>query len=110
MSIITVTDVAWEKINEKLNNVENNNLRIKLNSKGCGGSSYVFEPTDKEPSETEKYIEKDGTKIIFSADLVFIIDGSIMDWVVKDDFSEGFDLQNPQEIGRCGCGESVMLK
>ncbi len=110
MSIITVTDIAWEKINEKLGNVESNNLRIGLNPKGCGGASYTFEPTDKEPEGTEVYIEKDGTKIIFSGNVGFIINGSVMDWVAKDDFSEGFDLQNPQEIGRCGCGESVILE
>ncbi len=110
MSIITVTDAAWEKINEKLSRVESNNLRINLNSKGCGGASYVFEPTKKEPNGTEKYIERNGTKIIFSGNIAFIIKGSVMDWVAKDDFSEGFDLINPQEIGRCGCGESVILK
>jgi len=110
MSIITVTDIAWKKLNEKLSQIEGNNLRISLNSKGCGGSSYVFEPTDKEPKGTEGYIEKDGTKIIFSGNVGFIINGSVMDWVATDDFSEGFDLQNPQEIGRCGCGESVILE
>lgn len=110
MEIITVTDNAWKKINEKLSTVEGNNLRIILSSKGCGGSSYVFEPTDKEPSGTEEYIEKNGTKIIFSGNMSFIINGSVMDWVAKDDFNEGFDLINPQELGRCGCGESVILK
>ena len=110
MEILTVTDKAWKKLNGKLSKVKSNNLRISLNSKGCGGSSYVFEPTDKEPTETEKYIERDGTKIIFSGNVGFIINGSVMDWVVKDDFNEGFDLINPQELGRCGCGESVILK
>ena len=110
MQTITVTDNAWKKINKRLSTLESSNLRIRLNSKGCGGSSYVFEPTDKEPTGTEEYVEKDGTKIIFSGNMGFIIRGSTMDWIVKDDFSEGFDLVNPQEIGRCGCGESVILK
>lgn len=110
MQTITVTDAAWKKAKQKLHKVKNKNLRINLNSKGCGGSSYVFEPTNKEPTGTEEYVEKRGTKIIFSGNMAFIIRGSVMDWVVKDDFSEGFDLTNPQEIGRCGCGESVILK
>lgn len=110
MEILTVTDNAWKKLNEKLSQIESNNLRINLNSKGCGGSSYVFEPTEKEPEGTEGYVEKDGIKIIFSGNIAFIIKGSVMDWVATDEFSEGFDLINPQEIGRCGCGESVILK
>lgn len=107
---ISITDNAWKKINENLSRTKNINLRIGLNSKGCGGSSYVFTPTNKEPDKKESYIENNGIKVILDQNINELVQGSIMDWVVKDRFNEGFDLSNPKELGRCGCGQSVILK
>jgi len=82
-------------------------LRLSTPQRGCSGLMYRVdyvhspEPLD-EPVETPG-----GTLFIDSASLLYLI-GSRMDW--QDDmFSAGFTFTNPNEKGRCGCGESFMV-
>lgn len=107
--MILVTDKAWQKIEEKLSEGSFDSLRIKLNTKGCGGYSYIFEPTNNRV-ETDYHIDKGNYTVLISKEVYQLIDGSTIDWVQKDAFSFGFDVVlNQNEMGRCGCGQSVMF-
>ncbi|NMJ42058.1 iron-sulfur cluster assembly accessory protein [Roseomonas sp. JC162] len=79
-------------------------LRIGVKTKGCSGLSYDLSWTD-EPAPTDEVItDKDVTVLIDRKATLFLI-GTIMDYEVKA-MTAGFTFTNPNEKGRCGCGES----
>ena len=111
MDYINITDIAWQKIQEKLAISGHNSLRVSLSNKGCGGSSYVYNPTNDAPEENDKIITNGDYRVIVESKAAIFVIGSTLDWVVKDQFSQGFDIvNNSREISRCGCGESIILE
>ncbi len=53
----------------------------------------------------EEVVEDKGVKILIDPKAVMFLLGSEMDWV-DDKFNARFEFRNPNEKGRCGCGES----
>jgi len=53
-------------------------------------------------------IEAKGVKIFIDPTAVMYLFGSEMDYV-DDKFHSGFVFKNPNEKGRCGCGESFFV-
>jgi iron-sulfur cluster assembly protein len=66
--------------------------------------SYVVEYA-KEQRKLEDVVEDKGVKIFIEPTAVMFLLGSEMDYV-EDKFQSGFVFTNPNEKGRCGCGES----
>ena len=82
-------------------------LRISVSTKGCNGMSYVVEYAEGE-NKMEEVIEDHGVKIFIDPMAVMYVLGSTMDYV-EDKFHSGFVFDNPNETGRCGCGESFSV-
>ncbi|MBY0502221.1 MAG: iron-sulfur cluster assembly accessory protein [Alphaproteobacteria bacterium] len=79
-------------------------IRIGVRSKGCTGLSYTLEFAD-ETGPYDEIIESDDVKVLIDPKAVMFIMGSQMDYV-EDKLTSGFVFTNPNEKGRCGCGES----
>jgi iron-sulfur cluster assembly protein len=79
-------------------------LRIAVNTKGCSGMSYDMSWADAPGPGDETVTEKGVTVLVDRKATLFLI-GTIMDYEVKD-LTSGFTFTNPNEKGRCGCGES----
>ncbi len=79
-------------------------LRISVNTKGCSGLSYDMTWVPAAGPGDEIVTDKDLTMLVDRKASLFLI-GSVMDYEVKDLVS-GFTFSNPNEKGRCGCGES----
>ena len=106
--IVTLTDAAAERVKRLLANANSDEpvlgLRVSVNTRGCSGLSYVVEyATDQK--RFEDAIEDKGVKIFIDPTAVMFLIGSEMDYV-EDKFHSGFVFSNPNEKGRCGCGES----
>jgi iron-sulfur cluster assembly protein len=104
--LITLTDAAAERV-QKLIGKSNKpvlGLRVGVNSRGCSGLSYVVEYAE-EQKRFEDVVEDKGVKIFIDPTAVMFLLGSEMDYV-EDKFHTGFVFNNPNEKGRCGCGES----
>jgi iron-sulfur cluster assembly protein len=79
-------------------------LRIGVRTGGCSGMAYSMDfASEKEPLD-ETVEEKGVTLFVDSKALMFLI-GTEMDYV-EDKLQSGFVFNNPNEKGRCGCGES----
>ena len=84
-------------------------IKIGVKKKGCSGLSYYMEYLYDQPlDEALSYIKIDEnenlTFLIDKPSLMYII-GTEMNYI-DSEFKTGFEFKNPNEKGRCGCGES----
>jgi len=79
-------------------------LRISVGTKGCSGLSYDMNWVEAAGPSDEVVTDRGLTLLVDRKASLFLI-GTTMDYEVKD-LSAGFVFVNPNEKGRCGCGES----
>ena len=82
-------------------------IRIGVRTKGCSGMSYTLEYAD-EKSQFDEVVEMNGVTVLIDPKASMFIFGTEMDWV-EDKMQSGFVFRNPNEKGRCGCGESFRI-
>lgn len=103
--LMTLTDAAADRLRRLYEKGEQGKLlRIGVNTKGCSGLSYDISWADA-PAPTDEVVkDKDLTVLVDRKASLFLI-GTVMDYEVKA-LASGFNFVNPNEKGRCGCGES----
>jgi iron-sulfur cluster assembly protein len=103
---LTITEAAAERVKALLGKrgKPSAGIRIGVRTKGCSGLSYTLEYADEKQKFDEVVADKGVTVLIDPKAAMFII-GTEMDYV-EDKLQSGFVFKNPNEKGRCGCGES----
>lgn len=79
-------------------------IRISVRTKGCSGLAYDLSYAD-EPGPGDEVVRDQDLTILVDRKASLFLFGTVMDFKA-DKFSEGFTFINPNEKGRCGCGES----
>jgi iron-sulfur cluster assembly protein len=79
-------------------------IRVGVRTKGCSGLSYTLEFAD-EPRSGEETVQQDGVTLLIDPKATLFVIGTEMDYV-EEKLQSGFVFRNPNEKGRCGCGES----
>jgi iron-sulfur cluster assembly protein len=103
--LMTLTDAAATRLRGLYEKGEQGKLlRINVKTKGCSGMSYDMSWTDAPTPSDEVVKDKDLTVLVDRKASLFLI-GTVMDYQVKN-LTSGFTFINPNEKGRCGCGES----
>jgi iron-sulfur cluster assembly protein len=103
--LMTLTDTAAERLRGLYARGQQGMLlRISVNTKGCSGLSYDMTWVPAAGPGDETVTDKGLVVLVDRKASLFLI-GSVMDYEVKDLVS-GFTFSNPNEKGRCGCGES----
>jgi iron-sulfur cluster assembly protein len=103
--LMTLTDAAAERLRGLYAKGEQGKLlRIGVKTKGCSGMSYDMSWADEAAPTDEVVKDKDLIVLVDRKASLFLI-GTVMDYGVKD-LAAGFTFTNPNEKGRCGCGES----
>jgi len=105
-ALMTITDAAAERVREMLDarGKPSAGVRIGVRTKGCSGMSYTLEYAD-ELGEFDEVVEAKGLTILVDPKATLFIIGTEMDFV-EEKLESGFVFSNPNEKGRCGCGES----
>lgn len=105
-AILTLTDAAIDRVRAILAQRETpaQGLRLTTPQKGCSGLSYHVDYVDN-PSPMDEVVETPAGKLFIDSGSLLYLIGSQMDWQ-EDTFTSGFVFTNPNEKGRCGCGES----
>jgi len=103
--LMTLTDEAAKRLHDLYNGAESGKLlRIGLSTKGCSGLSYDMSWVEEAAPTDEKITDKGATVLIDRKATLFLI-GTTMDFQ-SSALESGFSFVNPNEKGRCGCGES----
>lgn len=109
MDYVTITDDAFAQIKELLQARHEpcEGIRVGVRTRGCSGMSYTIEYAVKEKNITkfDDVIIRDGIALYIDPKASMFLIGSQMIYKT-DELNSGFDFINPNEKGRCGCGES----
>ena len=103
--LMALTDTAAERLRRMYDGGRQGQLlRIGIGTKGCSGLSYQISWVEAPDPGDEVVADKGVTVLVDRKASLFLI-GTTMDYQSKA-LSEGFTFINPNERGRCGCGES----
>lgn len=106
---LTVTNEAFVQLKELLQARQEPcaGIRVGIRTRGCSGLSYTIEYAikDKNITKFDDVIMRDGIAIYIDPKISMFLIGSQMIYK-ESDLDSGFDFVNPNEKGRCGCGES----
>ncbi|MCK5819699.1 MAG: iron-sulfur cluster assembly protein IscA [Psychromonas sp.] len=82
-------------------------LRLGVKTSGCSGMAYVLEFVDV-LNDDDVMFEDKGVNVIVDKKSLVYLDGTELDFV-KEGLNEGFEFNNPNINGECGCGESFSV-
>jgi len=105
-NIVSLTEAAVARVQAILAKDDSSHigLRIGVSSVGCSGLSYKLDYADA-VRDNDIVIEQDGVTIVVEPNATLFLFGSEIDYK-EDKLQSGFVFSNPNEKGRCGCGES----
>lgn len=103
--LMTLTDAAADRLRTLYAKGEDSKLlRIGVKTKGCSGLSYDMSWADA-PEPTDEIVKDKGLTVLVDRKASLFLIGTVMDYETKT-ITSGFTFTNPNEKGRCGCGES----
>lgn len=109
---LTISDEALEQIKVLLQDRKQScqGVRVGVRTRGCSGLSYTIEYAvkDKNITKFDDVVIKDDIHIYIDPKISMFLIGSEMIYK-ESDLESGFDFVNPNEKGRCGCGESFKV-
>ena len=107
--MITLTSNAINQIRKLVLSRKSKPLGIKLDieTKGCSGLTYKLEYVDN-PLEEDEVVDVEDIKIFVNPKASLFLIGTQMDYQ-EGELESGFKFTNPNEKGRCGCGESFAV-
>ena len=109
MQPVQITDKAVTQIKAKTAlNSEAVGLRLTVKTTGCSGNSYQMEHVLVEDLTQDDKFEKDGAVLYIPKIHSWMLFGTVVDYE-DGKLNSGFIFTNPNESGRCGCGESFTV-
>ncbi|CAN5749493.1 iron-sulfur cluster assembly accessory protein [soil metagenome] len=104
--LMSVTPAAAERVKALIASREKPTagIRIGVRTKGCSGLSYTLEFADAQ-QPMDEVVEAQGVRLLVDPKASLFLIGTEMDYE-EEKLKSGFVFKNPNEKGRCGCGES----
>jgi iron-sulfur cluster assembly protein len=104
--VMSVTSAAAERVKALIEGrgKPTAGIRIGVRSKGCSGMSYTLEFADSQ-QPMDEVVDTQGVKLLIDPKASLFLIGTEMDYE-EEKLKSGFVFRNPNEKGRCGCGES----
>ncbi|KAJ2178569.1 [4Fe-4S] proteins maturation, partial [Coemansia sp. RSA 532] len=84
-------------------------LRLRVDSGGCYGFSYMLDMTE-EPESDDVVIDRNGAKMVIDTVSLPLVRGATIDWQDRLIGQAFLVVANPQSSGGCGCGSSFEIK
>ncbi len=102
--LMTLSEAASSRLRALYAQGEGRLLRISVNTKGCSGLAYDMSWV-AEPGPGDEVVRDGEVTVLVDRKASLFLIGTVMDYEQKA-LSAGFTFTNPNEKGRCGCGES----
>ncbi len=104
--VMTLTDAAADRVRRLMAARKDPavGLRVGIRTGGCSGMAYRMEFA-AERAPLDEVVEDKGVTVLIDGKALMFLIGTEMDYV-EDKLQSGFVFNNPNEKGRCGCGES----
>jgi len=108
--VMTITDAAADKVREIVNRSDPPlaGVRVGVKNGGCAGMAYTMDPVET-PNPADDVVTDKGVTVYVDAKALMFLLGTTMDFRATK-LSAGFAFDNPNQVGACGCGESVKLE
>ncbi|MEM8833107.1 MAG: iron-sulfur cluster assembly accessory protein [Pseudomonadota bacterium] len=107
---IKISDKAIEQIKEKTAlNAYAVGVRLTVATTGCSGNSYKMEHVMEEDLSKDDKFEEKGAVLYVPKIHSWVLFGTEIDYE-EGELKSGFVFTNPNESGRCGCGESFTVE
>jgi iron-sulfur cluster assembly protein len=105
-ALMTISEAAAARVKELIaqRGKPTAGVRIGVRTKGCSGLSYTLEYADAK-GPMDEVVEAQGITLLVDPKATLFLIGTEMDYV-EEKLKAGFVFKNPNEKGRCGCGES----
>ncbi len=104
--MITLTEIAANKVKELLDKKEETGVRVGVNGGGCSGFTYKLDFGNKR--EKDRVVESHGVEIYIDTKSYLYLMGTQIDYV-DELLQSGFKFVNPNAKRTCGCGESFSV-
>lgn len=103
---VTLTDAAADRVRALMAKSDKPmiGLRIAVKTRGCSGLAYDITYA-AEKGKFDEVVEDKGVTVLIDPKAQMFLFGTEIDWK-EDKLQSGFVFNNPNEKGRCGCGES----
>ena len=108
--IISATPEAVKRLEHLINQSEKDVKAVKIGVEngGCAGMAYTMDYVDDLEIEGEIIKLNNIHVIIDNSALLFLL-GTELEYE-ETKLNSGFIFNNPNEVSRCGCGESFSVK
>lgn len=112
MQILTITDAAATRLQSLMATAEGapEAVLLSVSTKGCSGMKYdlQFLPRVADAPAHADRVDVRGMPVFVDPKAAIYLVGTVMDYK-EDALQSGFEFINPNETGRCGCGESFTV-
>jgi iron-sulfur cluster assembly protein len=108
--VLKVTDAAAAQLRKLVERKAEGavGIRVGVKNGGCSGMAYTMDFA-QERQPTDEVLEVNGVTVLVDPMAIMYLVGTEMDYV-KEKLGESFVFRNPNETGRCGCGESFSVE
>ncbi len=105
-AVLNVTEAASAQLKKLMesHSPQAVGIRLAVNEGGCNGLTYAMDFAET-MSEADEVLELGGVSLLIDPMALIYLVGSEMDFV-EEKLGSNFVFRNPNESGRCGCGES----
>jgi iron-sulfur cluster assembly accessory protein len=107
-NVVTLTDVAAQKIGTLLSDEEHASAGLRVAVRGGGCSGFQYQLALDEQRDGDQIFEHDGIRIIVDELSLRYVDGSTVDYT-ESLMGAGFQVENPNVVAACGCGSSFRV-
>lgn len=107
--MITITEKAAKQIEALMGKAPDGakGVRLSIKTTGCSGNSYKMDYISADDDgANDDVFEEHGITLNIPKMYSWMLIGTTVDYVVDELGNSRFDFINPNESGRCGCGES----
>ena len=107
--VLSVTPAAVGRVRHLLETLGEGaaGVRVGVRTAGCSGLTYTIDFA-REIRAEDQVVEVEGVKLVIDPKAIMYLVGTEMDFV-EDRLGASFHFRNPNESGRCGCGESFTV-